>query len=243
MTGRKLRIVLADDHALLRLGLRVAIDAEPDLEVRGEAATATEAIAMVARIQPDVLLLDITMPGGGGIAALRQIRTLAARTRVLIVTMHDDPESVRVALASGAAGFILKNAAGGELLAAIRAVHQGRTYVDPTLASTALRDVLGAVGRGGLDGPGALLSPREVDVLRQLALGYTHKEIANRLSVSIKSVETYRARMSEKLGLSGRAELVRYALENGLINPERIGETAGTGGGDARIQSPHLTGA
>ena len=227
MTGRKVRILLADDHALLRLGLRVAIEAEPDLEVGGEAATAADAIAMVARIQPDVLLLDITMPGGGGIAALEQIRNVGARTRVLIVTMHDDPESVRVALVSGAAGFILKNAAGSELLAAIRAVHQGRTYVDPTLAGTALRDVLGAVGRGGRNGPGALLSPREVDVLRQLTLGYTNKEVANRLSVSIKSVETYRARLSDKLGLSGRAELVRYALENGVIAKTRLSHLEG----------------
>src|SRR5262249_12082981 len=176
-----------------------------------------EAIAMVARIQPDVLLLDITMPGGGGIAAIEQIRKVGASTRVLIVTMHEDPESVRIALVSGAAGFILKNAAGGELLAAIRAVHQGRTYVDPTLAGTAWRGVFGAVARAGRSGPGALLSPREVDVLRQLALGFTNKEVATRLAVSIKSVETYRARLSEKLGLSGRAELVRYALENGVV--------------------------
>jgi two-component system response regulator NreC len=229
--GRTVRILLADDHAMVRHGLRLAIDAEPDLEVAGEASTAAEAIAMVGKTRPDVLLLDITMPGGGGIGALEQIRKANPATRVLILTGHEDPEYLRVALVSGAAGFILKNAAGGELLSAIRTVHQGRTYVDPTLAGTALRAVLNAAGRGGEEGPGALLSPREIEVLRQLALGHTNKEVANRLSVSIKSVETYRARLSEKLGLSGRAELVRYALENGLVVPEGVGEKAG--GGDA----------
>jgi DNA-binding NarL/FixJ family response regulator len=218
----KTRIVLADDHAVVRQGLRLVIAAEADLEVTGEAASAAEAIERVAELKPDVLLLDISMPGGGGIGALEGLRKASPATRVLMLTMHDEPEYLRVALVSGAAGFILKNAAGAELLSAIRTVHLGRTYVDPTLAGSALKNILAAADARG-DGENAAdrLSPREVEVLRQLALGYTNKEIANRLTLSVKSVETYRARVSEKLGLSGRAELFRYALENGLILPDR----------------------
>jgi DNA-binding NarL/FixJ family response regulator len=218
----KTRIVLADDHAVVRQGLRLVIAAEADLEVTGEAASAAEAIERVTELKPDVLLLDISMPGGGGIGALERLRKASPATRVLMLTMHDEPEYLRVALVSGAAGFILKNAAGGELLSAIRTVHLGRTYVDPTLAGSALKNILAAADARG-DGENAAdrLSPREVEVLRQLALGYTNKEIANRLTLSVKSVETYRARVSEKLGLSGRAELFRYALENGLILPDK----------------------
>jgi DNA-binding NarL/FixJ family response regulator len=212
--GRSVRVVLADDHPLLRQGLRMVIDAEPDLEVVGEASAAEEAIRLVAALRPDVLLLDITMPGGGGIGALERLRAASADTRVLMLTMHADPEYLRVALASGATGFLLKSAAGGDLLAAVRAVHQGRAYVDPLLGGAALRGALGE--RTSARGPSAVLSPRETEVLENLALGYTNKEIAARLSVGVKSVETYRARLSEKLGLSGRAELVRFAMENGL---------------------------
>jgi two-component system response regulator NreC len=216
----KARIVLADDHAVVRQGLRLVIAAEPDLEVTGEASSALEAIERCRALKPDVLLLDVSMPGGGGIGALERIHQASPSTRVLVLTMHDEPEVLRVALVSGAAGFILKNAAGPELLAAIRTVAQGRTYVDPTLGGAALRGILAAAaGREGGESAGDRLSPREIEVLRQLALGYTNKEIANRLSLSVKSVETYRARVSEKLGLSGRAELFRYALENGMILP------------------------
>jgi len=218
----KTRIILADDHALVRDGLRLVIEAEPDLEVLGDASSAAEAVQRVAAAQPDVLLLDITMPGGGGIGALEEIRRVSPGTRVLMLTMHEDPEYLRVALVSGASGFILKNAAGSELLSAIRTVGEGRTYVDPTLAGIALRNVLTPSGQpAGHDGGITRLSPREIEVLRQLALGYTNKEIATRLAVSVKSVETYRARLSEKLGLSSRAELVRYALENGMIAPDK----------------------
>lgn len=227
---RKARIILADDHAIVRDGLRRVIDAEPDLEVVGEAASAREAIERVGQSLPDVLLLDITMPGGGGIGALEEIRKVSPRSRILILTMHQEPEYLRVALVSGAAGFILKHAAGPELLSAIRTVHAGRSYVDPTLAGLALQNALAIPGRPDAAAAGMAadrLSPREIEVLRQLALGYTNKEIAHQLGLSEKSVETYRSRLNEKLGLTRRAELVRYALENGLI----AGNSPPTGSG------------
>jgi DNA-binding NarL/FixJ family response regulator len=218
----KIGVILVDDHAVVRTGLRLMLEAEPDIVVLAEASTAAEAVERVAELKPAVVLLDITMPGGGGIGALDRLRKASPETRVLMLTMHDDPEYLRVALVSGAAGFILKNAVSAELLAAIRTVHQGRTYVDPTLAGAALRGILAAAERAGAgENPTDRLSPREIEVLRQLALGYTNKEIANRLELSVKSVETYRARVSEKLGLSGRAELFRYALENGMILPDK----------------------
>jgi DNA-binding NarL/FixJ family response regulator len=212
------RIVLADDHTLVRDGLRRVIEAEPDLKVVGEAANVAATIAAVATLRPDVLLLDVSMPGGGGIAALAQLRKASASTRILVLTMHEDPAYLRLALGSGATGFLVKHAAGRELVAALRAVVQGRTYVDPVLAGVALHEVIQPAGRGR--GPGAAperLSPRETQVLRDLAYGFTNKEVAERLAVSVKSVETYRARLFEKLGLERRADLVRYAIAHNLM--------------------------
>ena len=136
------RIVLADDHTLVRDGLRRVIEAEADFKVVGEAANAAATIAEVAAQRPDILLLDVSMPGGGGIGALDEIRKASPATRILVLTMHEDPAYLRVALVSGASGFLLKHAAGRELVAAIRAVLQGRTYVDPTLAGVALHEAL-----------------------------------------------------------------------------------------------------
>jgi two-component system response regulator NreC len=218
--NRKARIVLADDHALVRDGLRRAIESEPDLEVVGEAENVATTIEQVSAARPDLLLLDVSMPGGGGIAALREIRKAGLPTRILVLTMHDDPEYLRVALVSGASGFILKQAASREVVTAIRAVLQGRTYVDPTLAGVALNEVL-RPSQPPPSGPETAfdrLSPRETRVLRDLTLGFTNKEVAERLAVSVKSVETYRARLSQKLGLSRRSDLVRYALAHNLMD-------------------------
>ncbi len=214
------RIFLADDHALVREALRRAIEAEPDLEVVGEAANVAATVEQVSADRPDLLLLDVTMPGGGGIAALREIRKAGLATRTLILTMHDDPEYLRVALISGASGFMLKHAAGREVVTAIRAVLQGRMYVDPTLAGVTLNEVLRPSPPAQSSPEGALdrLSPRETRVLRDLTLGFTNKEVAERLAVSVKSVETYRARLSQKLGLSRRSDLVRYAIAHNLMD-------------------------
>ena len=213
------RIVLADDHTLVRDGLRRVIEAEADFKVVGEAANAAATIAEVAAQRPDILLLDVSMPGGGGIGALDEIRKASPATRILVLTMHEDPAYLRVALVSGASGFLLKHAAGRELVAAIRAVLQGRTYVDPTLAGVALHEAL-RPAQTSQDTASDRLSPRETQVLRDLALGFTNKEVAERLAVSVKSVETYRARLFEKLGLERRADLVRYAIAHNLMTPD-----------------------
>ena len=210
---RKARLVLADDHTLVRDGLRRVIEAEPDLEVVGEAANVGATIEQVALTRPDILLLDVTMPGGGGIAGLGEIRKASTTTRVLMLTMHDDPEYLRVALISGASGFLLKHAAGSELLTAVRTVLQGRTYVDPTLAGVALHEVL----RPSQPWPPPAatvferLSPREVQVLRELALGFTNKEIAGRLVVSPRTVEKHVESLLRKLSARSRTHLATLA--------------------------------
>jgi two-component system response regulator NreC len=216
------RIVLADDHTLVRDGLRRVIESEADFKVVGEAANVAATIAEVTAQRPDILLLDVSMPGGGGIAALDEIRKASPATRILVLTMHEDPAYLRVALVSGASGFLLKHAAGRELVAAIRVVLQGRTYVDPTLAGVALHEALRPAqpSQASRDGGPERLSPRETQVLRDLALGFTNKEVAERLAVSVKSVETYRARLFEKLGLERRADLVRYAIAHNLMTPD-----------------------
>ena len=203
----KTRILLADDHAILRSGLTMLIDSQADLTIVAEAADGIEAVEKARRIKPDVVILDLTMPRLSGFEALRQIRAECPDTRVLILTMHDDPAYGRSLLAAGALGYVTKKAADRELLLAIRTVREGRMFVDLSQAEEMLPQA-------------APLSQRERQVLEELARGFTHQEIADRLALSIKTVETYLARLSTKLGLHRRAELVRYALEIGLLGPE-----------------------
>lgn len=202
----KTRILLADDHAILRAGLAMLIEAEPDLEIAAEAADGVEAVEKARRTRPDVVILDLTMPKLSGFDALQQIREECPDTRVLVLTMHDDPAYGRSLLAAGALGYVTKKAADRELLRAIRTVREGRLFVDLSQAEDMLPQA-------------APLSQRERQVLAELARGFTHQEIADRLALSIKTVETYLARLTTKLGLHRRAELVRYALENGLLAP------------------------
>jgi len=215
----RIRILLADDHAVLRAGLRMLISSQRDLEVVGEASDGDEAVRKAAALRPDVALVDITMPGSGGIKAIERIRQAAPATRVVVLTMHDVPAYLRAALAAGASGYVVKRAADSDLLAAIRDVHRGRTVLDPALAA---RVVHGGLRRRGPAGPTptALLSQREREVLELVAQGFTNQQIADHLGLSVKTVETYRARLVEKLGLQSRAELVRYALDSGLFGGE-----------------------
>jgi DNA-binding NarL/FixJ family response regulator len=214
----KIRVVVADDHSILRSGLRMLINAEPDMEVVGEAAEGSEVTPVLRETSPDVLLLDITMPAGGGLKALAEVRRLWPQVRVLILTMHEDPAYLRSVLAAGASGYVLKRAVDADLLFAIRAVHRGGTFVDPSLAQNLLPQTTAAAGKG------SLLSPRERQVLQLVAEGYTNQQVADRIFVSVKSVETYRARIAQKLSLNSRADFVRYALESGLLTSQQVAD-------------------
>ena len=213
----RIRVLLADDHAVLRAGLRVLINGQPDMEVVGEASTGEEAWRQADAVKPDVVLLDLTMPGMGGIEATERIVRDCPGVRVLVLTMHDDVAYLRSVLAAGAASYVLKRSADTELLSAIRITHRGGTYLEPSLAGDIVQDALGRKTRQGEDSARSPLSEREREVLRLVAQGHTNQEIANRLSLSVKTVETYRARLMTKLGLRTRADLVRYALSVGLL--------------------------
>lgn len=217
----KLKIFLADDHAVLRSGLRLLLSAQPDMEVVGEAANGDEAEEQIPSTKPDVVLLDITIPPRGGAAILESILHVRPGLRVIMLTMHNDPAYVGPMLKMGAVGYVAKQAADTELLAAIRAVVQGRTYVDVcghtgTYDQNAfLAPFVHPEEAGRL---GDRLSPREWKVFVFVAQGYTNQQVAGHLALSVKTVETYRARVMEKLGLSNRAELVRYALNMGILH-------------------------
>ena len=213
-SGKRIRILLADDHAVLRAGLRALLSAQGDLEVVGEASDGGEAVRLTQTLRPDVVVMDIGMPGVGGIDATARIKRDLPGVRVLILSMHDDRGYLRQVLRAGASGYVLKKAADTELLAAIRAAARGEVFLDPALAKALVEDVLEPRAMGGDTPP---LSDRERDVLRLIAHGHTNQQVADRLCISVKSVETYKARLMEKLSLKGRAELVRYALQHGLL--------------------------
>jgi two-component system, NarL family, response regulator NreC len=211
----RIRVLVADDHAVLRAGLRMLIRAQADMDVVAEAADGEEAVRKAAEARPDVILMDLSMPGAGGIRAIERLRQECPASRVLVLTMHDVPAYLRAALAAGASGYVVKSAADSELLSAIRGVHRGRTVLDPALATSALQNTLGRRPAGGLAADP--LSPREREVLDLIAQGYTNQQIADRFGLSVKTIETHRSRLVEKLGLRSRAELVRYALDSGLF--------------------------
>ena len=219
-----IRVMIADDHAILRAGLRSLLALQEDMELIAEAIDGQDAVSKAEQNKPDVLLMDITMPGMNGIEALKHVRNVSPESRVLILTMHDDHAYLRSVLAAGGSGYLVKRAADTELLAAIRTVHQGRSYIDVGLDNNQLQAVLDNEEQETTDAGGRsldTLSERERQVLELVALGYTHKEVGEELSVSVKTVETYRSRLSEKLGLRSRAELVKFALDRGLLDTSR----------------------
>jgi two-component system response regulator NreC len=227
------RILIADDHAILRSGLRMLINTQSDMEVVGEAVDGEDAVRRVGELDPDIVLLDLTMPGMGGIRALEVIREKHPRSRVLVLTMHDEYAYVRSVLAAGGAGFVVKRAADSELLSAIRTVSQGRAYIDVSLASTgSLEEIVNPkAGEREAAWRDVRLSQREREVLTSVAHGYTNQQIADTLGLSVKTVETYRARVAEKIGLRNRADLVRYALDAGLLAPDRSAARPAENGG------------
>jgi two-component system response regulator NreC len=208
-----IRVVLVDDHAVVRAGLRLLLAAEDDVEVVGEAGTARDAVFEVRAQQPDVVLLDVVMPGESGIEALPKLLHEAPAAKVLVLSMQDDPSYVREAFAAGASGYVLKEAADAEVVAAVRAIAGGGSYVHPQLAAR----MIAADAQQRAEAAADPLTEREHEVLRLLALGHTNQEIAQQLYVSVRTAETHRAHVMRKLGLGSRAELVRYALAHGLL--------------------------
>lgn len=206
----EINIVIADDHQVVRSGLRLVLHGHEGMRVVGEAGNVAEALRLVASRQPHVLVLDLNMPGERSLPAIPRVAEACAHTRVVVLTMQDDPAFAREALQAGAGAFVLKEAAGGELVAAVRAVAEGRTYLNPEMGAR-------LVAAPAEEGPAGVLTDRERDVLRLIALGHTNPEIADQLHLSVRTIETHRSHMHRKLGLGTRAELVRFAIDNDLI--------------------------
>lgn len=208
-TAGKIRIVLADDHQVVRRGLRMLLDDEPDFEVVAEAGDVEDARRYVRGHHPTVLLLDLNMPGDSSLEAIPTMRTEFPETRIVVLTMQQEPAYAREALAAGATGYVLKQAAEGELVEAVRLAAAGESYLNPRLGAR--------IAAEPPPGPPDDLSEREVDVLRLIALGHTNMQIAQQLYISARTVETHRSHIQQKLVLSSRAELVRYALDHQLV--------------------------
>jgi two-component system response regulator NreC len=213
----KVRILLADDHAILRAGLRVLINAQADMEVVAEAASGREAVETAVAVEPDVAIVDITMPDGNGVWVAERLHDLVPKTRVLTLTMHEDQAYLKAALAAGASGFVVKRAADTELLQAIRTVVEGRLFIDASFGDRVLAELLNPVA-SPVSPAVDTLTAREQQVLVLLAHGCTNKQAAEHLGLSMRSIETYRSRLSDKLGFQSRVDLVRYAIESGLMS-------------------------
>lgn len=213
---RTLTVILADDHEVVRAGLRALLESSPGMRVIAEAGTGREAVALAMELQPDVVVMDVSMPDMDGAAATEEIRRTCPGVRVLALTAHDDRAHLGRLLQAGATGYVLKRGAASDLVRAIRTVSAGGTFVDGVLAGALLRSAA-AEPRSSVADPSAQLSPREEEVLRQIAWGYSNKEIGERLGVSTRTVETYKSRIADKIGVRSRAEMVHYALRRGWL--------------------------
>ncbi len=210
-----IRVVIADDHAIVRTGLRALIKSEPAMELIGEAAGGYEAIELVEKTMPDVLVLDLSMPDLDGIAVTKKIKPRFPDLHILILTLHEDEALLKAALKAGAAGYILKRAAETELISAINIILRGDLYIDPSMIRTLLDE--NATPAKAQSESTEVLTQRETEVLRLIVQGYTNRQMGEALNISVRTVEGHRANVSEKLGLHSRVELVRYAREHGLI--------------------------
>ena len=208
-----IRILLADDHSLVRHGFRMILAAQQDMEIAGEAGNGREAVELAQKLKPDVVIMDVTMPELNGIEATRRLIELSPRTRVLALSMHKDAVYVREILRAGARGYLLKDSADADLIAAVRAVAKGEGYLSPGVSDAVLTDY-----RRHVTDPLDLLTTREREVLQMIAEGKTNKEIATSLNLSVYTVEAHRGRLMEKLNLHSTGELVRFAVRSGLID-------------------------
>lgn len=215
----KISIVIADDHAVLRSGLKALLNCYPQFDVVGEAGDGLEALKMVEELKPDVLILDLSMPGMNGVDCLKEIRSRGLKCRILVLTMYDDEEYIKEVMRSGADGYILKKSADTELIEGIIKIHSGKKHLNETVSQTLIESLLHtAAVEPDNRNPYLLLSIREREVLRFLAQGYSNTEIANMLSISAKTVDTYRSRVMNKLNVRKKSELVNYAIKYKLIN-------------------------
>ncbi len=218
MSVKTISVMLADDHGIVRAGLRALLDSQQDIDVVGEASTGDEAVALAEQLQPDIIIMDISMPGGG-LEATRKIAKLELATRILILTIHAEERYLLPVLEAGGSGYVRKASLHTDLIDAIRTVFRGEVFLEPAATRMLLQGYLDRANDGIELDPGKLLSEREREVLKLTAEGFTAQEIGDQLFLSPKTVETYRHRIMHKLGFSHRSELVRYALRAGLLDP------------------------
>ena len=214
----RIRVLIVDDHILVRSGLKVLLGACSDIEVVGEGGDGLEALAMIASTRPDVVLMDVTMPGMGGLDCIRQIRRNYPAVRVILLTMHEDVRYLKEGLEVGAAGYVMKKSADEVLYQAVRSVFNGQVFLPASMASELWKDDDTTVKP---QQPARLLSEQEKKVLELIARGFSNSEIAAELTISVKTVETYKARIMEKLSVTKRSELVKYAIEQGMLEGKR----------------------
>ncbi len=220
METDKIRVLLADDHAVVRSGLRLIVDAQPDMTVTGEAKDGLEAIEKAQELEPDVIVMDISMPNLGGLEAIRRIKRDGRATHILVLTMHDSEQFFFQSIQAGASGYVTKAAPEWELVTAIRSVHQGDCYLNPSVTKFLVNDYLERVKRGDKRTPVDLLTDREREVIHLVAAGHTNREIAEMLSISEHTVHNHRANLMEKLGVHNRLELLKYAMREGIISAD-----------------------
>lgn len=213
----KMHILLADDHTILRAGLKMMLNAQPDMEVVGEAQDGRQSIFEAQRLHPDIILMDITMPDMNGLEATRQIKKLLPEAKVLMLTMHENDEYIFQALRAGASGYLLKEAADTDLITALHVVYSGQFYLSPIAQSVMVGDYLQRVRSGEEKDSYSSLTEREREILKLVAEGYTNNQIAERLVISPKTVDTHRTHVMDKLNLHSRTELVKYAMRRGLL--------------------------
>ncbi|MGH1570785.1 response regulator [Methylobacterium sp. P31] len=214
----RIRVVLADDHPIVLAGIRALLNADPEIELVGEATSGSDALPMICSSGPDVAVIDVSMPGLNGLELAERLACACPDTRVLVLTVHEDAAYVQPLLKAGARGYLLKRSAADDLPRAVRAVAAGGVYLDPSIAGHALSEPSASAKGSSPDEDVEALSPRETEVLRLIAQGFSNKEIARRIDVSVKSVETYKARAAEKLGLRTRAEIIRHGAARGWLD-------------------------